>query len=65
MTCSSGEISVSVAEVPALATLLGRAVTGNPVGYELVGRVGVDAGMLGQPSFGPMTLLSGDVRVRR
>jgi hypothetical protein len=59
------EVSVSFADVPALANTIGRAVTGSPVRYRLDGTVGVDAGMLGQPSFGPMTLLQGDVRVTR
>ncbi|HEV2146569.1 MAG TPA: LEA type 2 family protein [Longimicrobiaceae bacterium] len=59
------EISVSFADVPGLANTLTRAVTGGPVRYQLDGTVGVDAGVLGQPSFGPMTLLQGDVRVAR
>jgi hypothetical protein len=59
------EISVNLADVPNLATALMRAVTGQQLGYELIGRVGVDAGLLGQPTFGPMTLLSGNVQVRQ
>lgn len=59
------EISVSFADLPGLANTLSRAVTGGPIRYRLDGTVGVDAGLLGQPSFGPMTLLQGDVRVTR
>lgn len=59
------EVSVNLADVPNLAGALARAATGQQLGYELVGRVGVDAGLLGQPTFGPMTLLSGSVQVRR
>ncbi len=59
------EISVSFADIPGLANTLSRAVTGSPLRYRLDGSVGVDAGLLGQPTFGPMTLLQGDVRVTR
>ena len=52
-------------DVPRLAQVLGRALTGSQLGYRLDGRVGVDAGPLGRPTFGPMTLMQGDVRVRR
>ena len=30
-----------------------------PLAYHLEGTIGVDAGQLGQPTFGPMTLLRG------
>jgi hypothetical protein len=30
--------------------------------YRLDGTIGVDAGRLGQPVFGPMTLIRGDLR---
>jgi hypothetical protein len=52
-------------DVPGLARVLGRALTGSQLEYRLDGRVGVDAGALGRPTFGPMTLMQGDVRVRR
>ena len=35
-----------------------------PIAYRLDGTVGVDAGRLGQPVFGPMTLLTGQARTR-
>lgn len=59
------DISVSFANLPGLADVLGRAVTGNQLAYSFRGTVGVDAGLLGQPTFGPMTLLEGAVQVRR
>jgi hypothetical protein len=38
---------------------------GGEVDYELEGTVGVDAGRLGTPTFGPMLLTRGEVRVVR
>ena len=58
------ELSISFADLPALASAIGRAVEGRPLQYRLEGTVGVDAGRLGQPVFGPMTLLSGELRPR-
>jgi len=59
------EISIGFDNVPRLARVLADAGLGSPLGYRLEGTVGVDAGRLGQPTFGPLTLLRGDVRVRR
>ena len=59
------DIMVSFDDIPNLATTVFRAVTGQSINYRLNGTVGVDAGVLGQPTFGPMTLLAGDVRVTR
>lgn len=59
------DIQVNFSDVPRLASLLPRAVTGSPIAYQLDGRFGVDAGVLGQPMFGPMTLLRGSAQVRR
>jgi hypothetical protein len=59
------EISVNFADIPGLGSTLLNAITGRPVRYRLVGTVGVDAGVLGQPTFGPMALLDGEVRVSR
>jgi hypothetical protein len=52
-------------DVPGLAQVVGRAISGSSLDYRLDGRIGVDAGPLGRPTFGPMTVLAGDVRVRR
>lgn len=59
------DISINFSDLPGLADVASRALTGRPVVYRLNGTVGVDAGLLGQPTFGPMTLLEGDLRVTR
>ena len=59
------EIALDFADLPGLADVVTRALTGRPLAYRLNGTVGVDAGVLGQPEFGPMTLLAGDLRVLR
>ena len=59
------DIAVSFSDLPALANILPRAITGGAVDYQLDGTVGVDAGVLGRPSFGPMTLLQGNIQTRR
>jgi Late embryogenesis abundant protein len=59
------DIIVNFNDIPGLADVLLRAASGQSIRYNLQGTVGVDAGVLGQPSFGPMSLLSGAVRVTR
>lgn len=59
------DIAISFANLPGLADVLSRAVTGGQVGYSFRGTASVDAGVLGQPTFGPMTLLQGSVQPRR
>ena len=56
------DLTVSVGNLPGLADSIRRAINRQPLAYRLEGTVGVDAGRLGQPVFGPMTLLTGDVR---
>ena len=58
------ELSISFSDLPGLADVIRRAASGDPIAYRLDGTIGVDAGRLGQPVFGPMTLLRGDVRRR-
>jgi len=58
-------ISVGFENIPRLAGVLADVGVGSALGYRLEGTIGVDAGRLGQPTFGPLTLLEGDVRVRR
>ena len=55
------DLTVSFANLPGLADSIRRAVSRQPLAYRLEGTIGVDAGRLGQPTFGPMTLLRGDV----
>jgi hypothetical protein len=47
-----------------LAGALRQAAAGSPVAYQLDGTVGIDAGRLGQPTFGPMLLTRGELGVR-
>lgn len=58
------DLTVSLSNLPGLAETIRRAVTRQPFAYRLEGTIGVDAGRLGQPVFGPMTLLRGEVRSR-
>ncbi len=58
------DLSISFADLPGLANVIRRAVGRQPIAYRLDGTIGVDAGRLGQPTFGPMTLLTGDIRPR-
>ncbi len=59
------DLIVNFDDIPTVGSVLLRAVTGQSIAYRLNGSVGVDAGLLGQPTFGPMTLLEGNVRVQR
>jgi hypothetical protein len=59
------DLSVSFSDIPGLADAIRRAANRQPLAYRLDGTIGVDAGRLGQPVFGPMTLLRGDVRPAR
>jgi hypothetical protein len=58
------DISISFSDLPGLGGVARRIVARQPVGYRLDGTIGVEAGRLGQPVFGPMTLLSGETVVR-
>ncbi|HET7322217.1 MAG TPA: LEA type 2 family protein [Longimicrobiaceae bacterium] len=58
------DIAVSFADLPGLANVVQRAFTQGTVDYQLRGTVAVDAGLLGTPTFGPMSLLSGSIRTR-
>ena len=58
------DLSISFADAPALGRTLGRLATGGSAAYQLDGTVGIDAGRFGTPSFGPMRLTTGEVRVR-
>lgn len=58
------DLSVSFADIPGLADVIRRAANRQPLAYRLDGTIGVDAGALGQPVFGPMTLLTGNLNRR-
>lgn len=53
------DLTVSFTKVPALANVLRHAASGSGVTYQLDGTVGVEAGRLGRPTFGPMLLVRG------
>jgi hypothetical protein len=57
------DLSVRFLDVPDLAGVLRQAAGGGPIGYDLDGTIGVEAGRFGTPTFGPMRLVSGEVRV--
>lgn len=56
------DLSISFSDLPGLANVIRRASSREPLGYRLDGTIGVDAGQLGQPTFGPMTLVRGEMR---
>ena len=56
------ELSISFSDLPGLSDVIRRAARRESVEYRLDGTIGVDAGRLGQPVFGPMTLVRGDLR---
>jgi hypothetical protein len=58
------DLSISFADIPGLSAALRRATASEPIAYRLEGTIGVDAGRLGQPVFGPMTLVRGELRTR-
>ena len=58
------DISVRFADLPGLSRVSGRLLSQQPVAYRLDGTIGVDAGRLGQPVFGPMTLVRGETQGR-
>lgn len=58
------DLTVSFANVPRLANVIRQAASGGGLSYRLEGTIGVDAGRFGQPTFGPLTLVRGDLRAR-
>ena len=59
------DLAISFADVPGLAGVARQIATGGTIDYQLDGTVGVDAGRLGTPIFGPMLLTRGELRVIR
>lgn len=59
------EVAVSFADLPGLADAVVKFATRKTVGYRMDGKFAVDAGMLGRPNFGPLTLVRGELDVRR
>jgi hypothetical protein len=59
------DVIVGFADVPRVASSLLGAVGRNQAQYRLEGRARVNAGFLGQPVFGPLTIVEGTVPVLR
>jgi late embryogenesis abundant protein len=59
------DLTVNFADVPGLASIARQAATGGAIDYQLDGTVGVEAGRLGTPTFGPMLLTRGELRAIR
>ena len=58
------DLTVSFANVPRMANVIRAAASGDGLSYRLEGTIGVDAGRFGQPTFGPMPIVSGQLRAR-
>lgn len=56
------DIVVDFRDVPGLGEAIARAIAREPIAYELEGTVSVEAGAFGEPVFGPMMLLAGEIR---
>ncbi len=56
------DLSISFADLPGLADVIRRAIGRQPIAYRVDGTIGVDAGRYGQPEFGPLTWLRGEIR---
>ena len=59
------DLEISFSDLPGMATVVQRAIGRQPLAYRLEGTIGVDAGRFGEPTFGPMTLLRGEVSGNR
>ena len=56
------DISVDFRDVPELGQAIVRAVTRQPIAFEIEGTIGISAGGLGMQTLGPMTWLRGELR---
>jgi hypothetical protein len=59
------DLSISFSDLAGLSRIVRSAADGQPVPYQLDGTIGIDAGRLGQPTFGPTLLFRGDFNARR
>lgn len=55
------DLTVSFSDVPALANIFRRSSSSQGLRYSVEGTFGVEVGRLGSPTFGPMTLFSGEL----
>ena len=56
------DLSIDFRDVPGLGQAIARAVTRQPIAFELEGTIGVSAGRFGEQRLGPMTWLRGELR---
>jgi len=56
------DLTISFTDLPGLASVLRQAASRQPVAFQLDGTVGIEAGRFGQPSFGPMLLVRGEIQ---
>ena len=56
------DIVVDFQDLPGLGQVITRAVARQPIEYEIEGTISVSAGALGEPVFGPMTIVRGELR---
>ena len=56
------DISVDFRDLRGLGQTIARAVTRQPIEFELEGTIGVSAGRFGEQTIGPMTWLRGELR---
>lgn len=56
------DISVNFRDIPGLGNAVTRAISRQPIEFELEGTIGVSAGGLGEQTLGPMTFLRGELK---
>ncbi len=56
------DIAVNFRDVPSLEEAIGRAISRQPIEFELEGLIGVSAGGFGEQTLGPMTFLRGELQ---
>jgi hypothetical protein len=59
------DVSLDFDDVPRLGEATLATLTSGTMDYRLDAVIGVDAGLLGQPTFGPTTILRGALRISR
>jgi Late embryogenesis abundant protein len=56
------DISVDFRDIPGLGSAITRAVSRQPIAFELEGTIGISTGGLGTQTLGPMTWLRGEIQ---
>jgi len=59
------DLLISFSDMAGLSSVVRNAIGGERVGYQLDGTIGIDAGALGQPTFGPVMLFRGELGAGR